>query len=179
MGMYTELIFGAELKKDTPQSVINTLLYMTGYIEKPYKIAFDFIRNPLDGTSGSFGVNKSLKKMWFEKEYNTWHISTRSNIRNYSNDIDNFLDWIKPYVERGSGIGEFYAIKIYEDDKYPIIYYKDKSTEKNKNIVKNINDCDFYCGCGNLADCGNICYYETKKSAKRDCIDYRHNELKY
>lgn len=33
MGMYTELIFGAELKKNTPNKVIEALKYMLGEIE--------------------------------------------------------------------------------------------------------------------------------------------------
>jgi hypothetical protein len=34
MGMYTELIFGADLKKETPKSVIEALKYMIGDIEE-------------------------------------------------------------------------------------------------------------------------------------------------
>ena len=33
MGMYTELIFGAKLKKDTPNEVIEALKYMLGEIK--------------------------------------------------------------------------------------------------------------------------------------------------
>ena len=41
MGMYTELIFGASLKTDTPKEVIDTLRYMVGDIEQPEKLVFD------------------------------------------------------------------------------------------------------------------------------------------
>lgn len=34
MGMYTELIFGADLKKDTPKNVIEALKYMIGDTEE-------------------------------------------------------------------------------------------------------------------------------------------------
>ena len=34
MGMYTELIFGAKLTKDTPKNVIEALKYMIGDVEE-------------------------------------------------------------------------------------------------------------------------------------------------
>ena len=69
MGMYTELIFGADLKKDTPKNVIETLKYMIGDTEEKPN---DF---PLpDGrcewlfrcASYYFGVNRPISKMWFD-----------------------------------------------------------------------------------------------------------------
>ena len=56
--MYTELIFGASLKTDTPKEVIDTLRYMVGDIEQPEKLAFDSSRNPLIGGSHYFDTEK-------------------------------------------------------------------------------------------------------------------------
>lgn len=121
--MFTELIFGAALKKETPSEVIETLRYMVGDIEEPQKLAFDVGRNPLWGGSYYFGVNESVSKIWFDNIDNQWHISTRSNIKNYDSEIEQFLEWVKPWIEDGSGARDMYAIVIYEESDEPTIYY--------------------------------------------------------
>ena len=126
MGMYTELIFGATLKKNTPIEVINTLMYMTGQEEeKPINFQLPEGRYEFMLKSGSyyFAVNTGISKIWKDHIDNQYHISTRSNIKNYNNEIETFLSWIKPYIEQGSGNREFYAITIYEESSIPTIYY--------------------------------------------------------
>lgn len=130
MGMYTELIFGATLKEDTPKDVIDTLQYMVNDTEKPTNLAFEQFRNPLSGGSCYFAINSSVSKMWLDSIDNQWHISTRANIKNYESEIEKFLEWIEPYLEQGSGRNEMYAIVMYEEATEPKIYYlKDDDDE--------------------------------------------------
>lgn len=124
--MYTELIFGAELKKDTPNEVIEALRYMLGEIEtKPTNFPLPDGRCEWLFQSGSyyFAVNNSVNKMWFDDIDGRHHISTRSNIKNYESEIETFLEWIKPYIDGGSGGRDMYAIVIYEEQDEPAIYY--------------------------------------------------------
>ena len=126
MGMYTELIFGAELKKETPEQVINALKYIIGELEdKPddFPLPEGRCKYVLNGSSYYFGVSESLSKIWFDEISKSWKISSRSNIKNYENEIEKFLEWIKPHIERGSGAKNMYAITIYEEDFEPTIYY--------------------------------------------------------
>jgi|TARA_R110000782_G_scaffold144735_1_gene237574 hypothetical protein len=123
MGMYTELIFGAELKSDTPIDVINTLKYLVGDIDIPSNLLYTEDRNPLMGGSYYFGVNTSVTKMYFDGISDAWVLSSRANIKNYGNEIETFLEWIKPFISQGSGNREMYAIVIYEDQEIPSIYY--------------------------------------------------------
>ena len=126
MGMYTELIFGAELKKETPPEVVDALKYMLGEIEtKPDNFPLPDGRCEwlLCGGSYYFAVNNAVKKMWLDDIDGLWHISTRSNIKNYESEIETFLAWIKPYIGGGSGSREMYAIVIYEEAEEPQIYY--------------------------------------------------------
>ncbi|CAB4135701.1 hypothetical protein UFOVP286_13 [uncultured Caudovirales phage] len=126
MGMYTELIFGAELKKETPEQVINALKYIIGELEdKPddFPLPEGRCENVLRSSSYYFGISKSLSKIWFDKISKSWKISSRSNIKNYENEIEMFLEWIKSHIERGSGAKDMYAITIYEEDFEPTIYY--------------------------------------------------------
>ena len=126
MGMYTELIFGAELKKDTPNEVIEALKYMLRETEtKPTNFPLPDGRCEWLFCGGSyyFAVNKAVNKMWFDDISRSWHLSTRSNIKNYDQEIQTFLEWIKPYIDGGSGGRGMYAIVIYEEQDEPTVYY--------------------------------------------------------
>lgn len=126
MGMYTELIFGAELKPETPDNVINTLRWLAGDLtEEPAELAINLTRNPLRGGSYYFGVNSSVTKMWFDSISNAWILSSRANLKNYNSEIETFLEWIKPYVDSGSGARNMFAIVTYEESEEPTIYYLD------------------------------------------------------
>ncbi len=52
-----------------------------------------------------------------------WVLSSRSNIKNHNRDIETFLEWIKPFIDSGSGKRDMYAIKISEEQSEPTIYY--------------------------------------------------------
>jgi hypothetical protein len=124
--MYTELIFGASLKRDTPNDVIDALKYMLGEIEsKPTNFPLPDGRCEwlFRGSSYYFAVNEPVNKMWFDNIDERCHISTRSNIKNYENEIETFLEWIKPYISEGSGCRNMYAIVIYETQDEPTVYY--------------------------------------------------------
>jgi hypothetical protein len=126
MGMYTELIFGAELKKDTPNQVIEALKYMIGETkEKPsdFPLPDGRCERLFQGGSYYFAINNSATKMWLDDIDEQWHISTRSNIKNYESEIETFLEWIKPYIDSGSGGRDLYAITIYEEQDTPSLYY--------------------------------------------------------
>ena len=125
--MYTELVFGAELERNTPEQVINALKYMIGDLEdKPEDFPLPTGRCEwlFRGRSYYFAVNEAVSKMWFDNIGKSWRISTRSNIKNYKGEIEAFLEWIKPYIYCGSGGRDMYAIVIYEESDEPTIYYK-------------------------------------------------------
>lgn len=126
MGMYTELIFGAGLKKDTPENVIEVLKYMVGDTEekpKDFPLPEGRCERLFRGSSYYFGVNEPLWKMWKDDIGENWVLSTRSNIKNYGGEIEAFLEWIKPYIDGGSGYRDMYAIVTYEEAESPDIYY--------------------------------------------------------
>ena len=131
MGMYTELIFGATLKAETPSAVIEALQYMIGDIEdKPDNFPLPDGRCEwlLRGRSYYFGVSEPVSKIVKNKW--SWVVSTRSNIKNYKGEIECFLEWIKPYIEVGSGARDMYAIVIYQEEETPTIYYLHESDYK-------------------------------------------------
>lgn len=123
--MYTELIFGASFKEDTPKELIDTLRWMAGDLDQqPEVCLWNNMRNPLSGGSFYFAVDTHVTKMWFAGD--SWRLSSRANIKNYGNEIEEFLNMVKPYIEYGSGERDFYAIVTYEASDEPTIYYLDK-----------------------------------------------------
>lgn len=125
MGMYTELIFGASFKEDTPKDLIDTIRYMAGDLEeKPEPCLWQETRNPISwGCSYYFAISESVTKMWFDDISNQWVLSSRCNLKNYNDEIETFLEMVKPWIESGSGSRDMYAIVIYEEQAEPTIYY--------------------------------------------------------
>jgi hypothetical protein len=131
MGMYTELIFGAELKLETPPEVIAMLQLLVEGVPRgiepellPEHPFFKCTRWDCLFTMGSsyFGVKAPVNKMWQDEYNHKWIVSTRSNLKDYDGEIKKFLDWIYPYVESGSGECEVYAMVTYEENEFPSIY---------------------------------------------------------
>lgn len=132
MGMYTEIIFGARLKKDTPISVIQTikeLIKIThspkiNFTNQPEHPFFDCPRTWLLQSGGSYCFSGTVSpKFIYDNIRASWSLHFRTNIKNYDAEIEKFLDWIKPYIESGSGSRNFYAIVTYEEYETPTIYY--------------------------------------------------------
>lgn len=137
--MYTELIFGASLKKETPKEIIDILDWMINsedlikskYPETPEHEFFKCERWKylFKMSSYYFGVSDSHSSMWRDSLDTEWIISTRSNIKNYDSEIEKFIDWIKPWISGGSGYRDMYAISIYEESDEPTIYYLDEQSD--------------------------------------------------
>jgi hypothetical protein len=125
MGNYTELIFGASLKKDTPKQIVDSLKYLMGEIDKPidFPLPEGRIKWMFHGGSYYFAINNAVSKMWLDEIDKQWRLSTRFNIKNYESEIETFLEWIKPYIDGGSGTRDMYAIVMYEEYQEPRIYY--------------------------------------------------------
>lgn len=120
MGMYTELIFGAKLKKETPESVIGTLKFMLGEIDLPDKLEFD--EGFFNSGSFCFPISKSQSDLFLEDEQ--WVFSHRGNYKDQDGHgfIEKFLEWILQYIESGSGQNDIYAITIGEDALAPFVF---------------------------------------------------------
>ncbi|UDL16402.1 hypothetical protein SEA_ZOOMAN_153 [Microbacterium phage Zooman] len=123
MGMYTEFFFRAELKKDTPQEVIDFLdAWFKG--EEPAPLDHDFFRRPrweslLLGSSAYFPTlpNSSFANVW-----GYWELGIHASLKNYGAEIDYFLDWIEPYVDGYKG--DFLGYSLYEESEQPHLYWK-------------------------------------------------------
>ena len=130
--MYTELIFEAELSKDTPKALIDAFttvsrkdtgievtsnkLEISNFIDK-----FD-LNMLVNSCSAYFAAQQSFFNMYYDKYSDTYGIFIRSDLKNYEQQINEFLEFIKPYVVRGCGSNNIYAYVLYELDEQPTIY---------------------------------------------------------
>jgi hypothetical protein len=123
--MYTEISFGAKLKSDTPQEVIDTIQHLVnGEHDMVRKTAHPFFqsgRSWLLTSQGSYYFAVNIPPSFtFD---GAWSLYFRTSVKNYDDEIEKFLDWIKPYIAQGSGEREMYAVVIYEEAEEPTIYY--------------------------------------------------------
>lgn len=131
MGTYSELIFGAGLKENTPKEIIDAIKWLLDNTKDesdyPAVLPQDLKESRLSwmfnsGGSYYFGSISGYSEFKYDEIGNFWRLNARFNIKNYENEIEGFLNWIKPYLEQGSGGKEFYAIVTTEDGE-PKIYY--------------------------------------------------------
>lgn len=128
MGMYTQFHYGVRLKKDVPESVINTLRYMVRDIEEDYENH----DHPLFATGNwefmfimdSYYFDYKTTNLIMYDEYGDWYFNVTCNFKNYDEEIEKFLDWIHPYVDAYDG--DFLGYYRYEEDELPtLILYPD------------------------------------------------------
>ncbi len=126
MGMYTEFVFGVRLKENVPQHIVEMLKVLFGISNRlPEKYSdwndkFPDIRRIPFGGSYYFAVQDSHSRLSFDKISNDWTIVIRCNIKNYNNEIQNFIDWISPYIGKGSGANsDFLGYTLHEEDEEP------------------------------------------------------------
>lgn len=127
--MYTELIFGATLKENTPTYVTDALNCVIN--DRANTNLSDEVKQFIDEyslpkliwcTSYYFGAHVNKPSCVFDKIAGRWCISFRANCKNYQGEIEKFIEFIKPHVEYGSGPTNIFAIVQYEEDDYPTLY---------------------------------------------------------
>jgi len=111
MGMYTEFIIDAKLKENTPIEIIKCINNMVNDIEDK---TFTYERNPLYNYCKSDPKAKSFKKL---------HLKAHGKIKNYWNDIDKFVNFITPHIEKGFLEGGAFSKSKYEVEDCWFFYY--------------------------------------------------------
>lgn len=127
MGMYTEFVFASNLKRDTPQGVIDILKAMTegeGYelLNIPEDNFFKCYRWRWLFTCDSYYFNGETNTLFtYDDILKTCTLTVRSNLKNYDLEIQKFLKWIKPYLDKYED--DFLGYYRYEEDDEPTLIY--------------------------------------------------------
>lgn len=127
MGMYTELVLKCQIKEGVPRQVKEVLHYLfvdqtTGVPECPNHPFFKTPRWNFVGSSGSFYHHPKPVTHLYEVDYADFmYIFSRSDLKNYDNEIALFLDWINPYLDHMPG--ECIGWTWYEEEEQPTLIY--------------------------------------------------------
>lgn len=125
--MYTAIHLASELKKDTPKEVIEILNFMSRNSNKEPDILpkHEFFKCErwrflftMDSYYFDYHTNCSFEYDGITK---SWFLSVTSNLKNYDSEIENFINWIHPYLDKFSG--EFLGYTRYEENQIPILIY--------------------------------------------------------
>lgn len=135
MGMYTKINLVLPIKKDTDSNTLNILHHIfEGYgLEDLKQANITIPEHPFFKENSSIWFPISYGSYYFTGTYNSCiqhddlgeyamvlHIDT--DFKNYANEIDNFLDWIKSYLDVDED-GTFLGYSRYEEDLDPVLYY--------------------------------------------------------
>jgi hypothetical protein len=131
MGMYTEFVFAGALHDDVPDNVVAILRYLItpSCVPLPEQLPshpfFNTDRWDRIAVSKScyFGYNRAHSPFVHDDINHHWMLSIRSNLKNYHAEIETFVDWVRPYIRRGSGGRDFLGYSIYEEEDAPTLYY--------------------------------------------------------
>ena len=103
MGMYTELHFNAELKKNIPLEVLGTLNFMLGQAPQPALLPdhplfeTEYWQFMLQKDSYYFDAD-THSTMRYDSTGECYYLCIRCNLKNYHQEVEKFVDWIMPYL---------------------------------------------------------------------------------
>ena len=124
MGMYTELFVEGTLRSDAPDEVVRIVRYLFDKnadedvlpVDLPGDRFFECDRwKSVGNCSSSYHIPFSLSGVHVPHTGQLSFIS-RSDLKNYDNEIQKFVDWITPYCERLRGWS------LYEEDEEPTVF---------------------------------------------------------
>jgi hypothetical protein len=144
MGMYTELHYNAELREDVPQSVIDILKFMVGDIEEEPKELPD---HELFSEGSRWRYMLQMDSYYFDADTHStlrydeigqaYYLCIRCNLKNYSDEIEHFIDWIEPYLGVYIQTGDFLGFYRYEENNEPTLIYRLSEPVKGQEVLSN------------------------------------------
>lgn len=137
MGMYTEINVCFDLMRDPPKDVVDILHYLIDKTDissiLPKHKFFNCGRWAIIARGDSYYFDGSTNsKMVFNNISKTWKINIRANLKNYNSEIEEFLNWLAPYI----GTVGFIGYMRYEEWENPLLIYND--FDNNKIIFKKL-----------------------------------------
>lgn len=128
MGMYTEIFVNVDLKPDTPDEVINTIqaICEKGFESPPLKDkpARWFV---LFNNGSYYTPATECGLLTYDDISQNWSLLGKGDIKNYASEIEQFFDFIMPWVDAHDG--EFIGYHRYEESLTPTLVYKQGETK--------------------------------------------------
>ena len=127
--MFTECVLNVSLKRETPKNVIEILEYLANskiFAVRPDLPHHKFFTLPrweqVLTMSSYYFCGFSYAQVYREGPEDGPGLSCRFDMKNYSNEIGEFINWLMPYVEAYPGTLLGYT--LYEDDDIPTLIRK-------------------------------------------------------
>jgi len=118
MGMHTELVIKADTKTDLPPIVDSVLQHLFNGANEPDALPdhafFSCYRWSMVGRCSSY-----YHVPWADSKYSEGYIFSRSDLKNYDDEIELFIDWIKPYLDQMQG--DCIGWSWYEESETPTL----------------------------------------------------------
>lgn len=132
MGMYTEFHFRAHLKEDGSAAKVMEWLDNLHWESKPFD-DHPLFSSPrwqavFNGAGACYQFARPMAVRYVGEDRGPWdsysynELLIHSSLKNYGNEIELFLDWIRPYIDARYG-PEFIGYSLYEEDVEPKLYY--------------------------------------------------------
>jgi len=125
MGMYTEIYINVDLKKDTPDDVIRVLKAMCDMLldqecddvlaDYPYRWTSLF------SNMSYYTPSTNCKFLEFDDISKKWSLLGKGDIKNYNMEIEEFFEWIMPWIDGYPG--DFIGYSRYEEDQKPTLMF--------------------------------------------------------
>lgn len=127
MGTYTEILVRCEIKKDTPLEALGVLQFLFNGAKKPEKLpTHPFFNTPrweyVGSGNSDYHFPFAFSILKFDEISNSCFLISRSDFKNYDNEIALFFDWLSYFVdaEEGDCIGG----RWYEENEKPELWLK-------------------------------------------------------
>ena len=161
MGMYTELVFDTELNMHKLPEFEKILRYMLGegqdMTRTSLSLPFTLPDAPLFRSSARWEYMLRGSSVYFngethselnvEEEYNLATLTVRCSLKNYSSEIENFLDWIRQY-DHVNWSSEYAPEKVFKgymryiEDTHPTLIYFTKNGVEMVRIGEEMENCE-------------------------------------
>jgi len=119
--MYTEIYINVDLKKDTPNDVIGVLKAMCDQECKEVLVDYPYKWICLFSNMSYYTPSTNCRFLEFDNISNQWSLLGKGDIKNYGNEIEEFFEWIVPYVDGYPG--DFIGYSRYEEDQKPTLMF--------------------------------------------------------
>lgn len=131
--MFTEFHYNVELVKNLSRETLDILYYMLD--KSSYKCKSNLKNIPSHPlftvserwewmlyTDSCFFSADTISTLRYDDIAKVRYLCIRCNLKNYNNEIENFIDWIDPYVYGFTG--DFLGFYRYEESEDPVIVRK-------------------------------------------------------
>jgi len=119
--MYTEIYINVDLKKDTPDDVIKVLKAMCDQECKEVLVDYPYKWICLFSNMSYYTPSTNCRFLEFDNISNQWSLLGKGDIKNYGNEIEEFFEWIMPWIDGYPG--DFIGYSRYEEDQKPTLMF--------------------------------------------------------